>query len=608
MGFLDDEFGDEEIGDGVSHAVSFNFGSGDGDNHPDVCHCLAMLTGRDGPDFGDIAGDRDLGTTSFNGFKLHIKEELQELHLDAIAALPIVEGTNVSERFMQTRRWIDDISSYDSVEKCGARELKSAPFTAAEVRQLVDAGQAVEIPREEHWRVRGGCRMFKVPEVLKKRFRVIKWPERANDALGKETLLSDPPIDLSNKRDAIALATKGSHIAAVDAKAFYDQFPLSKDVSYLFCFRHRRHVYRLTRLPTGLRQAVDVAATAMQMLLSFERRTHVETCIDNVIFVGSKEDVERDLSTFIARCKATNVQLNEIDIHQYEQSQVQSLVRTRNDVLGVDVDVGRQEVRLLEKSLVKLRRSWEHRESWSWRNFAAHMGLLYWSLGVLEVPMADYFPLLRFVSHAGRILQEDDSKWDEPADVWPTAWQPLRAWTSLMLENKPRRVETPRDPDWYVCTDACADGWGYVALELRTGAVRCHGERWNWQLKRQFGSTLRHSTVSESVAIKCAVCHLFQASTSGSTTIRIGTDSMTARAAYRRGYHPQSPNINAVVRELRKTLGTRVKIEEVVHVAGQDNIHADALSRQLVSASALDGNEVAASLRRGMGGCGHIVH
>ena len=120
-----------------------------------------------------------------------------------------------------------------------------------------------------------------------------------------------------------------------------------------------------------------------------------------------------------------------------------------------------------------------------------------------------------------------------------------------------------------------------------------HGARWSWEMRQRYGGMLQHSTTAEPVGIRCAICHLV---TPGDrpVRIRVGTDNMAARAAYRRGYHSSSKDINDCLLHLQQQFGGRVVLEHVVHVPGELN-PADALSRG-VSASAIDGQAAAQSL------------
>jgi hypothetical protein len=86
--------------------------------------------------------------------------------------------------------------------------------------------------------------------------------------------------------------------------------------------------------------------------------------------------------------------------------------------------------------------------------------LLFWSWQIIDLPMPEFYPLLRFVSAAGRFLTEHEDAWDQPMSVWDSAWPTLEKWTQLMLNNAPRKVDQVAAPEWIVCTDACERGWG----------------------------------------------------------------------------------------------------------------------------------------------------
>lgn len=543
------------------------------------------------PKFEDIAGGGAMmEEVQVKNFPIHVKKGLAIIEHRRILRLEMTE--EMKRKLEHVFQWIEEEEMYKDVPVCTARQLPPAKLTREHIELLVAEGHIESVPDRRC--VKGYVKVFGSLELFKGRIRIIKWTRIINETLGKETLIG---IRMSGKKEAVALACKGPWIAAVDAKGFYDQIGLSENVRDRFCFRWRKQIFRLRRLATGQRQAVDIAGSIMEALLDFDRRTSTETCIDNVIFAGEYDDVLRDLTIFLQRCDYVGVALNEIESNATEE-EIKKLITQRAPVLGVDVDVERREVRLLQKAIDKLNISWRNRELWTWRNFAAHIGLLFWSVGILDIPMTRFFPLLRFISHVGRLMQEDENRWDEPASLWLSAIPALDEWTSIVARNEPRRVSPAGVPDWALITDASAEGWGYVALNTTTGEIHMHGDAWSWQMRKKFGDMLRHSTTAEPAGIWCAIHHLVKPG--DNVRLCIGTDNMAARAVYTRGYHSSSQLVNDCLHELREKYGDKLTIQKVVHVPGATNI-ADGLSRG-ASASAVDGQAAAQCLRQLMGG------
>jgi hypothetical protein len=515
------------------------------------------------------------------GLPLHVKD-VPRIKLDAMNGLAASEKALAEWR--DARRWLDDVSKYAAVPRRSANGTPAANLSADDVATLRKFGVVKEVRRCD---VQGWTKMFAVPEFAKARRRPIRHTFVVNDALGKETA---PPCSFPSKSDVCSLVNSGTHFIALDFAAYYDQFEYSEDVGKLFCFRSGKKFCRLTTLAMGQRQAVGVAAAATHLLLDFEKRSRALELIDNVIFAGSREDVLHDAACYIQRVEAVGAKLNE-DVEDLE-----GLVRVSGEWCGVALNLEDKTVALTAKTIDKVVYSWQRRSEWTWRNFAAHIGLLFWSWGILELPMAEFFPLLRFVSHVGAQLHENDQCWDEPAVVWPSVWPVLERWTLLARANAPRVVVKEQLPEWLVCTDASLWGWGYVALNTATFEVRTFGAPWSADMRAAHGGKLGRSTFTEPHGVINSLCHLLPGSTP--VRVRVGTDSTVARASYARGFNTHSYDINECLARLQRHFG-RGFVFEWLHVPGELN-PADPFSRGGVSAGA-DSRAIAGSLRRLLG-------
>jgi hypothetical protein len=496
-------------------------------------------------------------------FTLHAKL-VPTINTDAVSALPMSD--EVKARWQHGRGWLDQIDRYDAVPRCGAKGMPTARLTRAQLQQLETIGVVEPISAGQ---VAGWTKVFLVPEVAKRRFRPIKHTFIVNEALGKDSLQD---VRFPSKREICELVHSGECFIAVDFSAYFDQFEYSPEVSRLFCFRGAGKSYRLRKLAMGQRQAVEVASTATDAIRDFaDKRSKSAAVIDNVFFGGSRSDVLHDAALFVDRVNLVGAKLNE------DVSDLDALVQTTGDWCGVHLDMSAKTVALTQKTIAKLTESWRRRLDWTWRNFAAHVGLLFWTWGIIDVPMAEFFPLLRFVSSACKLLAERPDLWEQPAVVWPSAWPTLSSWTDLALANHPRVVPQKSEPEWLVCTDASRWGWGYVAVNTATGDVHSHGAPWSAAMEQMHGDKLRRSTFAEPHGILNTMCHLLSTREGSPKNVRVGTDSTVARAAYDRGFNTHSFDINECLRRLRRTFEGRFTFE-FFHIPGADN-PADGLSR-----------------------------
>jgi hypothetical protein len=514
---------------------------------------------------------------------IHVKR-VPRIILAKLRALAQTASPEMRARLEHALRWLTDVSMYDAVPRLSADGAPAARMDQAAIETLRDFGIIEEIPRCE---VRGWTKMFFVPEWAKNRRRPIKHTFIVNEHLDKDTLSK---VCLATKKDICEFVKRGTHFIAFDFSAYFDQFEYSPEVGKLFCFRKNGKFYRLRTLAMGQRQAVEVASTVTELLLDFPKKSHSASVIDNVIFVGSAEDVAHDAKVFLQRVAEVGAKLNE------DTSDVESMIKQRGEWCGVAIDLEAKTVQLTAKTLEKLRYSWARVDEWSWRGFAAHVGLLFWSWGILELPMAEFFPLLRLVSTAGRMLTAEPQRWDTKAVIGDTALKVMKRWTDMALDNRPRVVREDSQPEWLVCTDASSWGWGYVALNNRTSEVRKHGAPWSWYVQATYGPKLLRSTFTEPMALYNAAHHLLPANQP--THVRFGTDNTVTQASYARGFNTHSYDINDCLLRLRKRFGPAFTFS-FVHVAGTSNM-ADSLSRGAASVTASDG-EIADNLRLNVG-------
>ena len=483
------------------------------------------------------------------------------------------------------------MSRYDPVpELHGPRGVNQARLKQEWIVTMIECGLITRILPSQ---VRGRVNMFAVPEISKQRMRPIRFTKDINEFCGRDTLR---PCVIATKAQIVPTVLAGRYMILLDMKAMYDQFPLSEAVGSRMCFRHGEAFYRLTVLPMGQRQAVGVANAAMQRLLDFKKRSNVHhSIIDNVGFFGdTAEDVIHDARIFIARCAAVGATLNEIeDASAATYDQVAALVKSVGTFGGVSMDLLAQTVRITQNSVDKTNASWANRENWTWREYAGHVGLLFWAWRILDIPMASFFEVLRFNSDLGKWVTSrqlppsidgvypKNEAWDEPATVWSSVWPVLERWTSFVVANTARVVLPEQKPDVILMVDASRWGWGYISFDTRSGEVHDHGEAWDEFMERRFGDRLEHSTFTEPRGYLNALKHRARI-TPEARVFAMVTDSMVTMYSNDRGFNTASFHINECIRQ--KELYFPPSIYQITnhYVDGPSN-QADGLSRGLTN-------------------------
>jgi len=507
----------------------------------------------------DLEQQQQHGTTLLASRKLHVKH-CGKANLDEAMKLPT--SSEESKNQLRTQRlWLESEHVYYEcgLERKTANGCPQHHMRPGDVQLMVDAGVVEATTRKE---VRGHVQLFLHDEPAKERYRPIRNTKDFNKITSREIC---GKTTMASKTEVVAAVHSGEYMIQLDFAAYYDQFVLSQQVRNLFCFRDGNQYYRLVTLAMGIRVAVGVAGALTALLLDFTPKSRALSIIDNVLFIGSRENVIADAKTFVERSKIVGLTFNE------DVSDLESLVQQQAVWAGIDINLVDKTVRLSEKTLVKTEFSWSNRTHWTWRNFAAHCGLLWWAVGILNIRMHEYFEVLRFVSHVSRMLTEDDERWDEQAYVWPSVWPVLERWSEILLKNEPRVVPPPSfcGATWIMATDACRYGWGFVATNLVDGRSVCYGARWFGDFVRRHGvEKLKRSTFTECHAIVAAACKLLK-NQEEPAVVQVLTDSTTAVSTYKRGFNSRSYDLNECASRLALLMPQHRFLFE--HIAGDRN-------------------------------------
>lgn len=461
--------------------------------------------------------------------------------------------------------WVLDDTRYSTVPARAASEIPFAQLTDAHVATLLQRGLVREIDPAS---VRGGVRMFTVPELAKGRLRPIRHTADVNDSL--PGVDPEHPVAMVTKPGIVKLVHSGEWMAAHDLAGWFDQIAYTPEIGARFCFRSGDKCYALTCLAMGQRQSVGVASAVTRRLLDFPRHSAAcEIVIDNIVFVGTREDVIADSIEFRRRCAAAGAVLNDLEVP------VEQVAAQRGEWCGIALDFVNKTVALTNKSIERTALSWSLRDRWTWRGYQACLGLLFWSYGIIDVPVHDMFNMLRFLSRTSADLTARPDLWDAPAAIWPSALADMASWVELIARNEPRKVPVDIEPEWLLCSDASRWGWGYVAVNSATNEVRTHGAPWSAYMERTHGDKLGSSTFAEPHGVVNSVCHLFTPR-DGVRRILIATDNTATRWSFERGFSSHALHLNQCIGRLKSMLpGVDFKM---TYVPGADN-PADGPSR-----------------------------
>ncbi len=450
---------------------------------------------------------------------------------------------------------------------------------------------------------------FGHPEHLltpKERQRAIKWTRGLNNFYGKDSLVGVPlPTRQEQRRQAVRDGTRPLFAITLDASAFFDAFELDAEISLLQCVEWRGRVYRSTRMSMGQRSSVDVAQSCALVLADFDTGTvEIQCNVDNFRLTGpDRDELVRVAAEFVRRTVVeSNVTLNEIPLEIAEdplrlEEVLLAQVHQRGDWLGCTYDYEQHSVCVAEKSVAKLRYSYDRavRDGWTVRSFYVHMGLLFFFMSVLDLSLAPYFDLMRAYSHLANRLDGADDRdpvWEFELSVAPSVTRQLTAWTETALENKALDLRLQaRSPRKVLFVDASALGWGAILFDTESGAFQAHHER--WRDDERFD--VHHSAWAEPEAAYRAIARFVPPGELRPTLVI--SDSTTAVMAIENRRSP-SYFVNTIAARLARAFPPNQLLAQ--HIPGESH-PCDWMSRPGQKQEELVTSE---GLRRVMGSCG----
>jgi len=297
---------------------------------------------------------------------------------------------------------------------------RQASLTEDDVAKLVAAGYVAQIPFDTA--TKSTVDVFTTTEHASngRRRRVIFWPTEVNFSL----TWTGEPVFPTVEEQLEAIAESGAEL--LDAPAFYTQFTGSADEGE-FCFYHGPRKYRCLTVATGQRQVPALAQQILSILTQGDTHaapevTHVTRYIDNVRFAGEKGTAELRSRRFRDRAETAGFAFD-----------VTSEWSENYTFLGISYDHKLKHVRLGEKAVQKLTK-WLQRlnhdwTTWSLQTFLSLLGLLVWGARVLDIPLANYYWVFKYLRRRARKCHSHKDL-DENANIWPSIIRPLQQWTS----------------------------------------------------------------------------------------------------------------------------------------------------------------------------------
>jgi hypothetical protein len=377
-----------------------------------------------------------------------------------------------------------------------------------------------------------------------------------NDILAES---SDPILETTTrytpKEDIRRFVYETACAAQFDFAAWFDQFSLAPKIRKFFGVATSTGDYELCVLPMGFRPSCQVAQATTSSIMSISFNTPSASCVDNVLFLGTKDSVFRASKEFLVRSAAVGAQIKDSTIN----------LTTEYDFLGEHYDHVKRTRCLTSKTASKARYVYDlvgARTVFRTKQLQAIFGLLFYAANTLRITIAKFHWAMRFMSSVCATGQ--DVEHELPKDVCVE----IREWARISFTNEPVEVYTPdSEADFVVYTDASAYGWGAISIS-RGGNVLSISRPWTQQEREQYN--VYSSVVAEPLAIRKAIAALVPTS---AKKVTLFTDHLPFCYAYKGTYGRAWSYSSAI-----QFLSTYNTVFDVQHVPGELN-PADALSR-----------------------------
>jgi hypothetical protein len=374
----------------------------------------------------------------------------------------------------------------------------------------------------------------------------------------------------------VALFGRGALLIKLDVSAAYKQVPVRKEDWPLLGFLWESSYYHERVLPFGLRSSCrlwDLYAAALHYFLyhhlNTKCRREVIHYVDDFLFIvepGKMEEAQRMLAGAIALCAELGLPL----AAEKTEGPVTCLT-----FLGIELDTIKLEARLPEQRLSELRRlmvEWGQRSLASIRDLQSIAGLLNFAAQVIR---PGRFWLSSFYKQIALLLRTKVQP-TLPCKIPRAVSADVSHWKTLLHEWN--GVSVLYDASWLLSdrielfTDACEDGYGGVfGNEWFAGrwSPAVWGEALHDLSKRSMPFLELYALVSAAV---------LWGEKWKAKKITFRCDCMPVVQAIGRG-SSRSRGMNHLLRILCRDACINGYDFRAEHIAGADNVAADALSR-----------------------------
>jgi hypothetical protein len=401
--------------------------------------------------------------------------------------------------------------------------------------------------------------LFKVPEALKERWRII------TDTLVCNAFARDAPkVRFTPIHKLLQLVYRFRYALDVDIKAAFYHVRMHANLHKYFVVRIGEVFYSFVAGAMGYKNMVYVMQVILLVLLSVVDRSkvHTEAYIDNGQLLACKKGhLKKARSKLIKLAGAANVTWGSI-----------STISTKSTYRGIEFDFRSKTVRISPKFVDKFATRFATvNEGTTFERWVSLTGMVVYGLQILQAPLGMCFHVFKWMATQTARRTHDSAY----CVMWATARAEFKAAAALILANKPirPRCNVSGSPPVLVC-DACLTGVGGVLVLPDRGEVHLASGDWR-EMELPF-LPARSINELEALAILFSL-YLFERYLFPGGGIVIFTDN-TAVEQSLRAMRSRSFQLNARIQEIVTFFAALSIVFDVFRVPTAAN-PADGLSR-----------------------------
>ena len=504
-------------------------------------------------------------------------QAVRRIDIEAVKSLPVVHP-ECKEFFNQAYEWASNPAKYEELFDQGwETTVRKARLPQKYVDAMAKCGKIEPCTTTP----RAGMDVFPRYEDAKNRDRIIMAPDSNKMPIERKKIRYPTKVEIREQ------GMHGEGDTQFDFSAHFDQLEVKAKVRPFRAFYDSKgRAWQSCVVSMGECGGPDNAQGVTWILLDFERppTVKVSSMIDNTRFVGPLRDRRIAAIEFLKRCKKINVLINDLDLDKIDLEAcdvddeesiafLRDFEKDEGPFLGEHYNYVTKERSLIEKTTKKLEVSWERRDKWTHRNYAAHWGLLFYGSRVLDVKLADRYEALRKFSNTAAKLADDPELWDQPIShdqYHGEAFRQLEGLTYWLRANKPVPLcgeKNFTDADLTIIADASRWGWGAISI-ARDGTVEFARGKWPEHLHEK----MARSTAAEPEAAYQAMLRFVHVN---HKTVRFLTDHQAIQFAHEAG-RAKGYDVNLLVHRMNSHfVDTRF---HVAHLPGKRN-PTDGISR-----------------------------